>query len=117
MTAPTPLQQIEAIVAPVNGECWVERLVIQGKPGGGVLGACSKMGWRVVGLPGFTEGGENGPWPLTAAADDPEFAAIIELINVQAIEQALRLEQELTAMTLQRDSLLLQVAQISGQPE
>lgn len=109
-TEPTDFQLLQQRMAQVGGICWVERLTLQGQELGSLRGAETMFGWRAPGLPGHTRAAQEGPYPLIAAAADPAFAEVIAQLNLQALEQ-------LAAMTAERDALLLQVAQLTGQQE
>lgn len=92
-----------------GGAAWIEELLIRGKPDGGIGGGHVVIGWRAMGIDGSTVGGLAAPFPLTVAADDPQFSQLCSLINAAAVDQIAALTAELATRTTERDSLAIQL--------
>lgn len=98
----TVLDAVKLRMVEVNGESWIDEILIRGSKNG-IVGAHLVIGWEAPGAMGTKQTGLTNPQVLNIDTGDPLWEGVKEELGVAAIQQinSLTLEnQQLTALLI-----------------
>jgi len=110
MSEMTELERIttaKAAVAQIpGGEIWIEELLIRGRPDGTIQGGHAVYAYRAAdAFGGKTPPQTMAPFPITIAAGESAFTAVVAEINAGALDT-------IASLTAERDALAARVAEL-----